>query len=87
MFILAQNEDKWNSKYVEKLLCMLYVLHWVITGLVSKRHYRLGHGIGRSGDIAEVQPKAAGSSLMNKLTNCMVLDLIRATGTVYTYVE
>lgn len=54
---------------------------------MSKRHYRLGHGIGRSGDIAEVQPKAAGSSLLNKLTNCMVLDVIRATGTVYTYEE
>ncbi|XP_037802895.1 O-phosphoseryl-tRNA(Sec) selenium transferase-like [Penaeus monodon] len=52
----------------------------IYSGLVSKRHYRLGHGIGRSGDIAEVQPKAAGSSLLNKLTNCMVLDVIRATG-------
>lgn len=63
------------------------LLHLVVTGLVSKRHYRLGHGIGRSGDIAEVQPKAAGSSLLNKLTNCMVLDVIRATGTVYIYIQ
>ncbi|EEB13174.1 UGA suppressor tRNA-associated protein, putative [Pediculus humanus corporis] len=48
--------------------------------LVAKRHYRLGHGIGRSGDLGEVQPKAAGSSLLNKLTNSLVLDVIRFMG-------
>ncbi|KAG0722454.1 O-phosphoseryl-tRNA(Sec) selenium transferase [Chionoecetes opilio] len=52
----------------------------IYSGLVAQRHYRLGHGIGRSGDISEVQPKAAGSSLLNKLTNAMVLDLIRRIG-------
>ncbi|KAK7070844.1 hypothetical protein SK128_002687 [Halocaridina rubra] len=52
----------------------------IYSGLVSQRHYRLGHGIGRSGDIAEVQPKAAGSSLLNKLTNAIVLDVIRSVG-------
>lgn len=40
----------------------------------------MGHGIGRSGDIAENQPKASGSSLLNQLTNSLVLDLIRAMG-------
>ncbi|KAJ8382083.1 hypothetical protein SKAU_G00028610 [Synaphobranchus kaupii] len=39
----------------------------VASSLVARRHYRLIHGIGRSGDIAAVQPKAAGSSLLNKL--------------------
>ncbi|KAK2150264.1 hypothetical protein LSH36_415g02035 [Paralvinella palmiformis] len=48
--------------------------------LVARRHYRLAHGIGRSGDIAAIQPKAAGSSLMMKLTNSMVLDVIRQSG-------
>ncbi|XP_065071859.1 O-phosphoseryl-tRNA(Sec) selenium transferase-like isoform X2 [Rhopilema esculentum] len=48
--------------------------------LVAKRHYYLGHGIGRSGDISEVQPKAAGSSLISKLTNSFVLDILHATG-------
>ncbi len=43
---------------------------------------RLIHGIGRSGDIAAVQPKAAGSSLLNKITNSVVLDVLRFTGTV-----
>lgn len=52
----------------------------IYSNLVSRRHYRLGHGIGRSGDIAEVQPKAAGSSLLNKLTNSIVLDVFRSVG-------
>lgn len=41
---------------------------------------RLIHGIGRSGDIAAVQPKAAGSSLLNKLTNSVVLDVLKLSG-------
>ena len=41
---------------------------------------RLGHGIGRSGDIAAIQPKAAGSSLLMKLTNALVLDCIKRCG-------
>ncbi|KAK7873918.1 hypothetical protein R5R35_012932 [Gryllus longicercus] len=52
----------------------------IASTLVAQRHYRLGHGIGRSGDLGEVQPKAAGSSLMNKLTNSLVLDVIRYMG-------
>ncbi|XP_077136063.1 O-phosphoseryl-tRNA(Sec) selenium transferase [Ranitomeya variabilis] len=52
----------------------------VACGLVSRRHYRLIHGIGRSGDISAVQPKAAGSSLLNKLTNALVLDVLRGAG-------
>lgn len=47
---------------------------------MRRRHYNLGHGIGRSGDIEESQPKAAGSSLMNQLTNSLLLDLIRVMG-------
>lgn len=42
--------------------------------------FRLIHGIGRSGDIAAVQPKAAGSSLLNKLTNSIVLDILKISG-------
>lgn len=41
---------------------------------------RLIHGIGRSGDIAAVQPKAAGSSLLNKLSNALLLDVLRLSG-------
>uniref|UniRef100_A0ACB8E6T0 Uncharacterized protein n=1 Tax=Sphaerodactylus townsendi TaxID=933632 RepID=A0ACB8E6T0_9SAUR len=52
----------------------------VASGLVARRHYRLIHGIGRSGDVSAIQPKAAGSSLLNKLTNSVVLDIIRLAG-------
>uniref|UniRef100_A0AAY4EME6 O-phosphoseryl-tRNA(Sec) selenium transferase n=1 Tax=Denticeps clupeoides TaxID=299321 RepID=A0AAY4EME6_9TELE len=52
----------------------------VASSLVAKRHYRLIHGIGRSGDIAAIQPKAAGSSLLNKLTNSVVLDILKLAG-------
>lgn len=52
----------------------------IVCGMVARMHYRLGHGIGRSGDIAEVQPKAAGSSLMARLTESMALDCIKACG-------
>lgn len=44
---------------------------------------RLGHGIGRSGDVTAIQPKAAGSSLMAKLTNAMLLDLLRKCGMLW----
>ena len=40
----------------------------------------MAHGIGRSGDLCENQPKAAGSSVINKLTNALVLDLVRQLG-------
>ena len=52
-------------------------------GIVARRHFNFGHGIGRSGDISEVQPKAAGSSLLYQLTNRMVLDLIKSLGKKY----
>lgn len=52
----------------------------VSSSLVARRHFRLIHGIGRSGDIAAIQPKAAGSSLLNKITNSVVLDVLKFTG-------
>uniref|UniRef100_A0A8B9KQE6 O-phosphoseryl-tRNA(Sec) selenium transferase n=1 Tax=Astyanax mexicanus TaxID=7994 RepID=A0A8B9KQE6_ASTMX len=52
----------------------------VASSLIARRHYRLIHGIGRSGDIAAVQPKAAGSSLLNKITNSVVLDVLKFSG-------
>ncbi|CAI9554199.1 unnamed protein product [Staurois parvus] len=52
----------------------------VASSMVARRHYRLIHGIGRSGDIAAIQPKAAGSSLLNKLTNSLVLDVLKIAG-------
>ncbi|XP_035671744.1 O-phosphoseryl-tRNA(Sec) selenium transferase-like [Branchiostoma floridae] len=52
----------------------------VASGLVDRRHFRLGHGIGRSGDISAIQPKAAGSSLLNRLANIFALDVIKLAG-------
>lgn len=52
----------------------------VANGLVLHRHFRLSHGIGRSGELSAEQPKAAGSSLLMKLTNCLVRDSLRIAG-------
>lgn len=88
-------ENGWDDATIELLLHQLSLMDSnnfpgncgvgerearIASTLVSRRHYRMGHGIGRSGDIAEVQPKAAGSSLMNRLTNSMLLHVLRAAG-------
>ena len=52
-----------------------------------RHHYRLGHGVGRSGDIAEVQPKVAVSSLLCKLENSLVLDVFRSVGKLHLLVN
>lgn len=52
----------------------------VYSSLVSKRHYHLAHGIGRSGDISEVQPKAAGSSVIYKLTTSLATHAMEISG-------
>jgi O-phospho-L-seryl-tRNASec:L-selenocysteinyl-tRNA synthase len=36
--------------------------------------------VRRSGDVAAEQPKAAGSSLLSKLTNLLVADAMRVAG-------
>lgn len=43
-------------------------------------YFRLGHGIGRSGDITAIQPKAAGSSILMKVTNSLALDALKICG-------
>eukprot|EP00922_Rhytidocystis_sp_ex-Travisia-forbesii_P034842 GHVS01051759.1.p1 GENE.GHVS01051759.1~~GHVS01051759.1.p1 ORF type:complete len:411 (-),score=71.32 GHVS01051759.1:150-1382(-) len=48
--------------------------------LVRAQHRSFAHGIGRSGDLLEVQPKALGSSILNQLANCLVKDAIRIAG-------
>ncbi|KAF4649677.1 hypothetical protein FOZ61_001083, partial [Perkinsus olseni] len=50
------------------------------SNLVYERNFGLMHGIGRSGDIAAVQPKAAGSSLILRLTRYLAADAIRLAG-------
>jgi len=48
----------------------------IASEIVRRRHFGLAHGIGRSGDIAAVQPKAAGSSLIAKICKDLVKDLL-----------
>lgn len=52
----------------------------IFSNIVLKRNFNLSHGIGRSGDINEVQPKAAGSSVIYKLTTYMVLHALEIAG-------
>ncbi|KAL6490570.1 hypothetical protein MHYP_G00009150 [Metynnis hypsauchen] len=88
-------EEGWGESTIELFLNELAVLDSnnflgncgvgeregrVASSLVARRHYRLIHGIGRSGDIAAVQPNAAGSSLLNKITNSVVLDVLKYAG-------
>ncbi|XP_058824108.1 O-phosphoseryl-tRNA(Sec) selenium transferase [Topomyia yanbarensis] len=52
----------------------------IVCDMVRQRHYNFAHGIGRSGSLTEAQPKATGSTVMNNLTNSLVLDLIHEVG-------
>jgi O-phospho-L-seryl-tRNASec:L-selenocysteinyl-tRNA synthase len=52
----------------------------VFSPLVAARNYGFAHGIGRSGDVMAVQPKAAGSSLVVQLTNHMAAHALRLAG-------
>ncbi|TMW57391.1 hypothetical protein Poli38472_003316 [Pythium oligandrum] len=52
----------------------------VFSSLVAKRHFYLCHGVGRSGDVAAVQPKAAGSSLLVQLSNALARHILREAG-------
>lgn len=45
----------------------------------------MSHGIGRSGELTSVQPKAAGSSILAQLTNKMALHALKIAGA--THVE
>lgn len=55
----------------------------VFSKLVSRRNYHFSHGLGRSGDLVEIQPKAVGSSIMSKLTNDLVLNLLKISGLTF----
>ena len=52
----------------------------VYNDLVKFKNYDFSHGIGRSGDIYAIQPKAIGSSLMNILCNSLVLHALKLAG-------
>ncbi|KAL4159729.1 hypothetical protein PRNP1_000302 [Phytophthora ramorum] len=88
-------DDGWDDTSVELLLHTLSAMDSnnfrgsagagerearVFSALVAHRHFNLAHGVGRSGDVAAVQPKAAGSSLMVQVANALARDVLRLAG-------
>ena len=52
----------------------------VYCSIVRDKYFSMAHGVGRSGDLTAEQPKAAGSSLLGKLTNLMALNALKLAG-------
>ena len=90
-------DEGWSDVWITRLLWELSELdtsnksgRWcgvgeregrVYSSLVQMRHYGLSHGMGRSGDIQEAQPKAVGSTALVQLTCSLVKDvMIRGAG-------
>ena len=56
----------------------------VYSSVVRRRHYGLSHGIGRSGVLTDSQPKAVGSTLINRLATRLVAEAMRLAGVAET---
>ncbi|CAJ0954502.1 unnamed protein product, partial [Mesorhabditis belari] len=52
----------------------------VKSAFVRRLHCNLSHGIGRSGNLCEIQPKALGSSMLNCLANEFALHSLHTLG-------
>ncbi|SCP05978.1 O-phosphoseryl-tRNA(Sec) selenium transferase, putative [Plasmodium ovale] len=52
----------------------------IYSAFVRSKYIGFGHGIGRSGNLEEAQPKSAGNSILAKVTTRMVKDIIRSFG-------
>lgn len=52
----------------------------IYSDIVYDRVFGLAHGMGRSGNIGESQPKAVGSSLLVKLCEFLVKSALRECG-------
>ncbi|SCM19338.1 O-phosphoseryl-tRNA(Sec) selenium transferase, putative [Plasmodium chabaudi adami] len=52
----------------------------IYSSIVRNKYFGFGHGIGRSGNLEDVQPKSAGNSLLCKMTTNMVKYLIKSFG-------
>ena len=46
----------------------------VASDLVARRHYRLAHGMGRSGDVAAEQPKVGQEHTAQSTITACVID-------------
>ncbi len=88
-------EDPWDEPKIKQLLTLLnYIDSDKDPGSIriGEREGRIAtpylgdlcanfcHGVGRSGNLTAAQPKAAGASLMQNLTNKLVLSLITSVG-------
>ncbi|KRY66503.1 O-phosphoseryl-tRNA(Sec) selenium transferase, partial [Trichinella pseudospiralis] len=95
VLIQAIQKDAWEDSDIEALLNLLASMDSnnfykvsgvgeregrVFSAMVKRRNYGMIHGIGRSGDLAELQPKALGSSLLNALSNALALNVIHISG-------
>lgn len=49
----------------------------IFSSIVRNKNFQLGHGIGRSGDVNALQPKAIGSSLIVQLSRSMTLNIFQ----------
>lgn len=52
----------------------------IYSTLVRERHFGLAHGIGRSGTLTELQPKAAGSALLQQCTTNLTKQMLQVAG-------
>ncbi|CAI2368545.1 unnamed protein product [Moneuplotes crassus] len=52
----------------------------IYSEFVRERNFDLAHGIGRSGDVNAIQPKAIGSSLVVQLTKFLTLHAFKIMG-------
>ena len=67
----------WDSNNFPSIACVGEREGRCLSSVVSRRHWGLTHGIGRSGDVNAEQPKAAGSSFLLNLTRILVRDTIK----------
>lgn len=50
------------------------------SSIVADLHMGLAHGMGRSGNLTDQQPKAIGSSMLARIANSLALDIIESLG-------
>ncbi len=88
-------EQGWKDSQIELLLNLLSAMDTdkdskaaclgeregrVASPAVSRLAFGFHHGVGRSGDLAEAQPKAAGGSIMYYFANKLATDAIKRFG-------
>jgi O-phospho-L-seryl-tRNASec:L-selenocysteinyl-tRNA synthase len=52
----------------------------IFSSLVKRRNWGFSHGIGRSGSLTEIQPKAPGSTILYRITTKLLKSALKITG-------